>query len=565
MASFSGVFMKAAIALYCRLFVVPCLVAMTPVSASADEALNLLFIGNSYTDLGPIPNLVRDLATDAGWATPNVQRVTPHGQTLNYHTTNADTLNAIDIGDWDFVVLQEYSTRPTDNAGSPTTFKNSATTLYDRVKLSSPDAQVLLYETWARHPDHSLYDSTFTDPAQMQAQLRFHYNDAADNFIPANSTAAVKTDVAVAPVGDAWENYLNTGGPIRLHASDDHHGGDNGKYLSSAVIYSTIYDRTVAGRAGLLADPADAAVLQVYADATTGKTIPGGPDGTELGPPEPGASLLIDFGSTSLTSSGNWNNLTDSINGSAVNLIDDSGNITGVDIGVTDGFVGVNTAGLAGNILGYPGNASTDNFWTGSFDGHAQALTRPGQVTLSGLDPDGLYDVTLFASRTGTDSGNGRLTRYTVSGQWQDLEVANNADTEVVFEGTAPNPDGTLTIDVVASEAGASRFGYLSLLEIKAQVVNLPGDLDGDGFVGLSDLDLVLLNWNLDIQSADPRADPSNDGFVGLDDLDIVLVNWNTGTAPQALANIPEPAGLMWGGVVFLCLRCGTDAGRAGR
>ena len=513
----------------------------------ADDPLNLLFIGNSYTDLGPIPHLVRDLATDAGWATPNVQYVAPHGQTLNFHSTNADTLNAIDLGDWDFVVLQEYSTRPTDNAGSPTTFKNSATTLYDRVKLTSPDAQVLLYETWARHPDHSIYDSTFTDPAQMQAQLRFHYNDAADNFIPANATAAVKTDVAVAPVGDAWENYLTTGGPIRLHASDDHHAGDNGKYLNAAVLYSTIYDRSVDNRSSLLTSPANAAVLQDFADATTGKTIPGGPDGVELGLLAPGASIQIDFGSASSTTPGHWNNLTDSINGIAVNLIDDSGEVTKIDVAITDGFVGANSVGIAGNTLGYPGSASSDNFWTGSFDGHADALTKPAQVTLSGLDPDAEYDLTLFASRTGTDSGNGRLTRYTVDGQWQDLEAADNADTEVVFEDISPAFDGSITIDIVASEAGTSRFGYLSLLKLTANAPSVLGDIDGDGFVGINDLNVILASWNQTVELGNhAQGDIAGigDGFVGIDDLNVVLANWNNGNPPAATV-IPEPAGLL--------------------
>ncbi len=74
-------------------------------------------------------------------------------------------------------------------------------------------------------------------------------------------------------------------------------------------------------------------------------------------------------------------------------------------------------------------------------------------------------------------------------------------------------------------------------------VPGLPGDLDGDGFVGLADLDIILNNWNLNVPPANPDADPTGDNFVGLADLDIVLNNWNTGTPPAANA-IPEPASL---------------------
>ncbi len=71
----------------------------------------------------------------------------------------------------------------------------------------------------------------------------------------------------------------------------------------------------------------------------------------------------------------------------------------------------------------------------------------------------------------------------------------------------------------------------------------LDGDLNGDGFVGLDDLDIVLVNWN---QNVTPgvwlEGDPSGDGFVGLTDLDFVLNNWNNGT--PAVAAVPEPGAL---------------------
>jgi hypothetical protein len=443
--------------------------------AFADDPLNLLFVGNSFTAGGPIAHLVRDLATDAGWATPNVQYVAPGGQSLGFHLTNPATLNAIDAGSWDFVVLQEFSTGPTDSAGDPAAFKSNATALYDRVKLGSPDAQVVLFETWARESAHSFYPGTFADPADMQSQLRTHYNDAADNFIPANSSAAVKTDVSVAPVGDAWENYLNSGGAIRLHDTDDYHAGPNGQYLSSAVLYSTIYERSVAGRSGLLASPADAAVLQTFADATTGMTIPGGPDGVALAPLAAGDSLFIDFGGDTRTTPGNWNNFTAFVTGSSlVNVIDDSGTTTSIDVTLTDGFSGVNLAGNATNTLGYPTTSTSDSFYTGSFDGHAAALPNRAQVTFSGLDPALEYDLALFSSRTGNDGGIGRLSRYTVDGQVIEFDASDNTSQEVLFSAVTAALDGTLTLDVEVSPNGTGRFAYLGQVKLTALAIPEP-------------------------------------------------------------------------------------------
>ncbi|MEZ6192307.1 MAG: DM13 domain-containing protein [Phycisphaerales bacterium] len=74
---------------------------------------------------------------------------------------------------------------------------------------------------------------------------------------------------------------------------------------------------------------------------------------------------------------------------------------------------------------------------------------------------------------------------------------------------------------------------------------SLLGDLDNDGFVGISDLNIILGNWNLSVPPADPRADPTNQGFVGIANLNVVLNNWNAGTPPPGTGQaIPEPAGI---------------------
>ncbi len=86
-------------------------------------------------------------------------------------------------------------------------------------------------------------------------------------------------------------------------------------------------------------------------------------------------------------------------------------------------------------------------------------------------------------------------------------------------------------------------LGLLYTSNMVSLIAGLPGDLNGDGFVGIDDLNIVLTNWN---NNADPGVwsggDPSGDGFIGIDDLNTVLSNWNNGTPPPASASIPEPA-----------------------
>jgi FG-GAP-like repeat len=75
------------------------------------------------------------------------------------------------------------------------------------------------------------------------------------------------------------------------------------------------------------------------------------------------------------------------------------------------------------------------------------------------------------------------------------------------------------------------------------------GDLDLDGFVGITDLNIILSNWNKNVPKGDWRQGDVagiGDGFVGVSDLNVVLANWNAGTPPPNLASIiPEPS-VVW-------------------
>jgi len=71
-------------------------------------------------------------------------------------------------------------------------------------------------------------------------------------------------------------------------------------------------------------------------------------------------------------------------------------------------------------------------------------------------------------------------------------------------------------------------IGSIFLYQSFAANANLPGDVNNDNIVNLSDLSILLSKWN----TIDTSVDLNNDNEVGLSDLSILLSNWNKTYTP---------------------------------
>ena len=125
----------------------------------------------------------------------------------------------------------------------------------------------------------------------------------------------------------------------------------------------------------------------------------------------------------------------------------------------------------------------------------------------------------------------------------------NTGDLSVVIDGLTNSGqwDG-LAISQDGTRLFVGDFGTDRIYEFILATSNLEGDLDGDGFVGSGDLDIVRSNWGQSVTGAE-NGDPSGDGVVGSADLDVVRANWGAGTQP---ASVPEPSTLflLLGGMI---------------
>ena len=79
-----------------------------------------------------------------------------------------------------------------------------------------------------------------------------------------------------------------------------------------------------------------------------------------------------------------------------------------------------------------------------------------------------------------------------------------------------------------------------------AESASLAGDVNGDGFVGIEDLDLLLAYWGDAAASSSlaAAADLNDDGTVNSPDLSLLIANWGAGTPPlEPTSNDDDDAG----------------------
>ncbi|MCE0523609.1 MAG: hypothetical protein LV480_11940 [Methylacidiphilales bacterium] len=255
------------------------LVAAISLPTRAD---NVLFIGNSFTLGAGSPVLGKDgglaalfqaIARAKGRHVA-ASAVAVGGKDWSYHLAQPATARALGSKTWTWVVLQDYSTRPT-HVGDVKQFMRDGETFSKRIARTSPAAGILLFETWARPPG-AFYNGKpghdFSGHGQMTSELHQSYGRLRDDLAGKNSHRPVR----VALVGTAFASAAAQFPAINLDCPDHHHASAEGSYLAVLVIYETIYHDSAKGaptrffRGALVIPADDAAKLQEVADEIGG-------------------------------------------------------------------------------------------------------------------------------------------------------------------------------------------------------------------------------------------------------------------------------------------------------
>jgi hypothetical protein len=191
----------------------------------------ILFIGNSYTYSGDLPNTFRELARSGGHRV-EVGMSAQGGWKLSDHVESPNTVEMLNAKKWDIVVLQEQSRIPADKQERMEQMYPAARTLVSEIR--EVGATPVFFITWGRRnawPRFGLLGYQI-----MQSQVNEGYRAIAEEL-----------DAAVAPVGSAWRSAAIWHPELNLWQGDDSHPEKDGTYLAACVFYAVIFDESPEG------------------------------------------------------------------------------------------------------------------------------------------------------------------------------------------------------------------------------------------------------------------------------------------------------------------------------
>jgi hypothetical protein len=205
--------------------------------AQQHQKLNVLFLGNSYTYVNNLPQLISDIALANG-DTLVFDSYCPGGKTFQGHSADAASISKINAQAWSHVILQAQSQEP---SFSPLQV-NSQTLPYaikldSMIQANNMCTETVFYETWGRKngdsPNCGFYPPVCTYTG-MQNRLRSSYKLFADT-----------TRAIMSPAGEAWRKSIALNPSLELYSADESHPSLEGSYLTACVFYEVLFHNSV--------------------------------------------------------------------------------------------------------------------------------------------------------------------------------------------------------------------------------------------------------------------------------------------------------------------------------
>lgn len=204
--------------------------------AAQAKTVRVLFIGNSYTAVNDLPLQVSQMA-DGSHDTLVYDVSAPGGYTFAQHTTYSPTLSKIQVGGWDYVVLQEQSQLPSfPDAQVATDVYPYAHQLDSIIHEYNPCAKTMFYVTWGRKNGDASNCGFFPPVCTyegMDSLLQLRYTKMAEN-----------NGGVLSPVAMVWHQIRNMAPTIELYNADESHPSLSGTFAAACTFYSVLFEKS---------------------------------------------------------------------------------------------------------------------------------------------------------------------------------------------------------------------------------------------------------------------------------------------------------------------------------
>lgn len=208
---------------------------------SSFKPQRILFIGNSYTEY--MRPCLTQMVNNSPWKQTHLEFITHSGMRLAQHLANTHTVDKIHSGQWDRVILQEYSRLPALQGAPVESFQMSVSKFSQEIRNAV--AKPLLYMTWGRRDGDAENRKVLPDFKTMQQQVTTSYE-----------TAAEQNQAGIVPVGLVW-SWIHDKDSVfgeELYAADGSHPSPKGSCLAAAVFLHNLFadDLTIERRPAVL-------------------------------------------------------------------------------------------------------------------------------------------------------------------------------------------------------------------------------------------------------------------------------------------------------------------------
>jgi hypothetical protein len=175
-------------------------------------AINILFIGNSFTQRNNLPGILTAMAAEQQVRLQH-QLISAGGASLRTHWNAGVAAQTIATGGYNYVVLQEQSTLPVKNAQRMA----ENVRLFDEV-IKQAGSKTVLYMTWAR----------------------LHAPETQQAITDAYNSIGKEVGAIVIPVGLAWQRFHAKHDQPLLYDRDQSHPSLAGSYFAACVFLAKL-------------------------------------------------------------------------------------------------------------------------------------------------------------------------------------------------------------------------------------------------------------------------------------------------------------------------------------